>query len=193
MTETKENVTIDFKRVSKIALKTLSNLFIGIMFAFCVIFFVAPSFSLKISKTFGSLKGQELCYERIYTQSGNIADLYNLILINDQQDDYESAVAYINQITKMSNYSEFCGSLDEASLEKIGSNLELIPYSCDANAYIRRQKVVCMYNLDGDLTTEVLVQTVSGSLSDVSIAVYIDLINDDESLTESKKIEKVLY
>ena len=91
MTETNENVKLDTKRVAKIALKTISNLFIGIMFALMVIFFAAPSFSLKISKTFGSLKGQEVCYERLYIQSGKISDLYNLILINEKQGDVEQS------------------------------------------------------------------------------------------------------
>ena len=191
MTETNEKVKLETKRVAKIALKTISNLFIGIMFTLMVVFFVAPSFSLKISKTFGSLKGQEVCCERMYVQSGNITDLYNLILINDQQNDYESELGYINQITKKSNYAEFCKSLDEASLEKITSK-ELIPYSCDVNAYLRRQKVLCLYNLGEDLTTEVIVQTASGSLSDISIAIYIDLINEDESLAEVKKTEKIV-
>ena len=121
MTETKENETLDLKRVAKIALKTLLNLFIGIMFALMVLFFVAPSFSLKVSKTFGSLKGQEVCYERLYTQSGNITDLYNLIVINDQQNDYENEFAYINQIIKKSNYKEFCEQIDKASLTEVKS------------------------------------------------------------------------
>ena len=191
MTETKENETLDLKRVAKIALKTLLNLFIGIMFALMVLFFVAPSFSLKVSKTFGSLKGQEVCYERLYTQSGNITDLYNLIVINDQQNDYENEFAYINQIIKKSNYKEFCEQIDKASLTEVKSK-ELIPYSCDTNAYIRNQKVECMYRLGEDQTIEVVVQTAAGELSDVSLAVYVDLINDDKGLTENQKTEKIV-
>ena len=189
MTETNENVKLDTKRVAKIALKTISNLFIGIMFALMVIFFAAPSFSLKISKTFGSLKGQEVCYERLYIQSGKISDLYNLILINEKQGDIENEFAYINQITKKSNYKEFCEAMDKASILKITSK-ELIPYTCDVNAYIRSQKVECMYELGEDQTIEVVVQTVSGELTDISIAVYVDLINEDETLTEKQKTEK---
>ena len=188
MTETNENVKLDTKRVAKIALKTISNLFIGIMFALMVIFFVAPSFSLKISKAFGSLKGQEVCYERLYIQSGKISDLYNLILINEKQGDIENEFAYINQITKKSNYKEFCEAMDKASILKITSK-ELIPYTCDVNAYIRSQKVECMYMLGEDQTIEVVVQTVSGELTDISLAVYVDLINEDETLTEKQKTE----
>ena len=191
MTETNENVKLDTKRVAKIALKTISNLFIGIMFALMVIFFAAPSFSLKISKTFGSLKGQEVCYERLYVQSGKISDLYNLILINEKQGDIENEFAYINQITKKSNYKEFCEAVDKASLLKITSK-ELIPYTCDTNAYIRSQKVECMYKLGEDQTIEVVVQTAAGELTDVSIAVYVDLINEDENLTEKQKTEKIV-
>lgn len=191
MTETKENVSFDTKRVAKIALKTFSNLFVGIMFALMVVFFVAPSFSLKISKAFGSLKGQEVCYERMYAQSGKITDLYNLILINEQQNDYENEFAYINQITKKSNYKEFCEAVDKASVLKVKSK-ELIPYTCDVNSYIRSQKVECMYKMGEDQTIEVVVQTVSGELSDVSIAVYVDLINDDELLTDKQKTEKIV-
>lgn len=191
MTETKENVSLDAKRVAKIALKTLSSIFIGIMFALMVVFFVAPSFSLKISKVFGSLKGQEVCYERMYAQSGNIADLYNLILVNEQQNDYESEFAYINQITKKTNYKEFCEAVDKASVSKVKSK-ELIPYTCDTNAYIRSQKVKCMYKMGEDQVVEVVVQTVSGELSDVSIAVYVDLINEDNLLTDKQKTEKIV-
>ena len=49
-----------------------------------------------------------------------------------------------------------------------------------------------MYKMGEDQTIEVVVQTVSGELSDISIAVYVDLINEDELLGDKQKTEKIV-
>ena len=190
MTETKENNT-ESKKVFKIALKTLSFVFCGLMFFICLCFCLMPQFSLKISGLIGSKRAEEHGYERIYAKSGNNSDLYNLILFNQQEKDLSDELKYINELLSKKDYNEFCKAVDEASLKAVTLK-ELIPYSCDANAYIRGQKVACMYGLKEDLETYVLVQTSAGELSDLSVAVYVDLINEDESLTATQKSEKII-
>lgn len=190
MTETKEN-NIENKKMLKIALKTLSYVFCGIMFFICLSFCLMPNFSLKISTLIGSSRAQENCYERIYEKSGKNSDLYNLILFNQQQKDTIDELKYINELLNKKDYNEFCKAADAASLKAVTLK-ELIPYSCDTNAYVRGQKVSCMYALKENIETYVLVQTSAGELSDLSVAVYIDLINEDETLTSIQKSEKVI-
>ena len=191
MTEEKEISKDKNKLVAKIALKTMSYIFIGIMLFVCISFYLSPKLSLKISQYLGSASAQEVAYKRIYAKSGKNVDLYNLIQFNQKQNDLSDELKYINELMSKDNYKEFCSALDKASLSQVDSN-ELIPYMCDVNAYLRSQKVICMYALESEFETYLLVQTSAGELSDLSFAVYIDLIHSDKTLTDTEKLEKII-
>lgn len=190
MTEEKELSKEKYKLLLKTALKTLSYVFIGVMLFICACFHLSPTLSLKISQYLGSANAQEIAYERIYEKSGENADLYNLILFNQKQNDLSDELKYINELMSKKNYNEFCKALDKASFSEVESK-ELIPYMCDTNAYLRSQKVICTYKLGECDEIYLIVQTSAGELSDLSVAVYIDLIHEDKDLTSTEKTEKI--
>ena len=190
MMQTKGKEGLNSKKIILIALKTFGYTFIVIMLFICSTFYLTPRLSLKISQVIGCKKAQESCYEKIYDKTNSISDLYNLVLIEQQLGDYKKELGYINAMLAKKEYSDFCKTLDSASLKTITSK-ELIPYSCDANAYIIGQKVTCMYKMGEDLDIFVLAQTSAGELTDLSLATYIDVIHNDDLLTNAQKIEMI--
>lgn len=188
---TKEGV--NFERGLKIALKTLAACFVGIMFVFCSIFVLFPKFSLKINDSLGLDKVKELNYQMIYKRSSKITDLYNVIIYECEIENYEKELEYIDEIISRKDYSEFCEQMDKASLKQ-ASNKNLIPYSVNVNGYLMGRKVVCLYELETNgIDSYVYRQTKEGRFSEYSFSSYVDLIYNDDSLSDSNKREKLSF
>lgn len=189
MTEVSKEKDIDIKRGVKIAFKTIADCFIVIMFIMCSLFVVFPKFSLKIHQMLGMERMQGLNYRVIYGRSGNIADLYNLIIFEGNQKDYKEELAYIDEMIERKDYNSFCESMDKASLVKISSN-QLNPYSANVNGYLLSRKIICMYELEQEgMDAYVYRKTNTGKLSEYSFSTYVDLIYFDEELSVNEKKE----
>lgn len=181
---------LDVKRGIKIALKTLVDCFIVIMFVFGAIFVLFPKFSLKINEVLGATKVQEYNYQMIYAKSNNITDLYNLILFEGEQEKYDKELEYINKIIVRSDYDKFCNAMDNANLNA-KEDEGFLKYSSNVNAYILGRKVDCMYKLNAsNIETYIYKITGTEKVTAYSFANFVDLVYQDKTLTATQKIEK---
>lgn len=179
-----ENLT---KKTVKIALKMLLDCFVGLMVAFVSIFAIFPKFSLKINQALGLKRVQEYNYQMIYDRSGNIADLYNLIIFEEELEKTNKELICLNEILTRNDYDDFCKAMDEASIKKI-NNKKLIPYSANVNGYLVGRKVYCLYSLGSkNVQSFVYQQTKNSKYKEYSFAVYVDLVVGDENLTAEQK------
>lgn len=186
-----EETTKDIKKGVKIALKTLGDCFIVIMLAICSIFVLFPSFSLIIHQSLGMKKMQELDYQMIYAKSDNIADLYNIILFEEQSGNTKKELAYIDKIIERDDYHEFCASMDKSIKEKLTDNSK-IAYTANTNGYLLSRKLTIMYNSGVEkIDSYVYRQTKSGKITEYTFYTYINLISKDEYLTDAEKKEKL--
>lgn len=175
------------KNIVKIALKTLLDCFIGLMLILASIFALFPKFSLKINQTLGLKRVQEYNYQMIYDRSGNIADLYNLIIYEEKLNNTQKELVCLNEILARDDYNEFCDGIDEASIKRVDDK-KLIPYSANVNGYLVGRKVQCLYLLDSkNVQSFVYEQTKNGKYKEYSFAVYVDLVASDKSLTTEQK------
>lgn len=175
------------KNIVKIALKTLLDCFIGLMLILVSIFALFPSFSLKINQTLGLKKVQEYNYQMIYDRSGNLADLYNLILYEEKLNHTQKELVCLNEMLASEDYKQFCDAMDEASIKRVGDK-KLIPYSANVNGYLVGRKVQCLYMLGSkNVQSFVYEQTKNGKYKEYSFAVYVDLIASDKTLTTEQK------
>ena len=181
----------DIKRASKIALKTLLDSFVVIMFIICSLFVVFPKTSLKLHKLIGNKNIQEYNYKIIYSRSKDIKDLYNLIIFEGNAGNFNDELYYINELLSKNDYQAFCEQMDKASVEEL-KRQHLTTSSANVNGYLLSRKVICMYNLkESGLETYVYRQTLEGKLSEYSFATYVDLVYADENLTKNEKAEKL--
>lgn len=184
-----EETTKDIKKGVKIALKTLGDCFIVIMLAICSIFVLFPSFSLKIHKSLGMKKMQELDYQMIYAKSDNIADLYNIILFEEQYGNTKKELVYIDKIIERDDYYEFCASMDKSIREKLKDNSQ-IAYTANTNGYLLSRKVTIMYKSGVEnINSYVYRQAKSGKITEYTFYTYVNLIDNDKTLTVEQKKE----
>lgn len=191
MEEISKEKNLDAKRGVKIALKTIVDTFVVIMLVMCSLFVLFPKTSLKIHQTLGMERMQGMNYKVIYSRSDNIADLYNLIIFEAEQSNYSEELVYIDEMISRKDYSNFCETMDKASLTKISSD-KLTAHSANVNGYLLSRKVICMYQLKKDgMDSYIYRQMSKGKISEYSFSSYVDLIYFDESLSGSEIKEKL--
>ena len=191
MANSSKEKNYDIKRAVKIALKTLLDSFVVIMFVMCCLFVVFPKTSLKIHEMLGNNKMQEHNYKMIYARSKDVTDLYNLIIFEGNLGNYKDELYYIDEMLARKDYANFCEQMDKTTIAELKEQ-QLTSYSANVNAYLLSRKVICMYNLqENGLETYVYRQTLTGKLSEYSFSTYVDLVYNDENLTKSQKSEKL--
>lgn len=179
----------DMKNIAKIALKTLLDCFIGLMLILCSIFVLFPKFSLKINQTLGLAKVQEYNYQLIYKRSDNIADLYNVIICEENLGKTKKELNYLNEILARNDYQDFCKAMDNATISKLNDK-KLIASTANVNGYLTARKVYCLYSLNSkNVESFVYQQTKSGKYKEYTFAVFVDLVVGDTKLTQSQKKE----
>lgn len=183
----------DVIRGVKIALKTLIDCFVVIMFIILSLFVLFPKISLKLNEAIGAKKIQEYNYQLIYSRSNSITDLYNLIIYEESIENQNKELYYIDKMLARDDYENFCKSMDKASLGVV-TDTTMIPYSANVNGYLQSRKVICMFNRNkAGIDTYVYSQTKQGKLSEYTFSSYVDLIYLDKTLSESQKREKISY
>lgn len=181
----------DVIRGVKIALKTLIDCFVVIMFIILSLFVLFPKISLKLNEAIGAKKIQEYNYQLIYSRSNSITDLYNLIIYEESIENQDKELYYIDKMLARNDYENFCKSMDKASLSVV-TDTTMIPYSANVNGYLQSRKVICMFNQNkAGIDTYVYSQTKQGKLSEYTFSSYVDLIYLDKTLSESQKREKI--
>jgi hypothetical protein len=193
METTSKEENISLKNGLKIGLNTLVACFVVIMFSLTFIFVLFPKFSLKINNSLGLDGVKELNYQMIYNRSGKITDLYNVILYECELGKTSKELGYIEEMIARDDYNEFCETMDKASLKSV-KDKNMLPYSVNVNGYLLSRKVICLYNLKKEgLETYVYRQTSIGKISEYSFSTYVDLIYNDNSLTDAQKREKLAF
>ena len=183
----------------KTAAKVLSVCLVAVFYLMSVSFFVFPKTSAKIFNFLGLKKAEESCYVQAYENSGKIEDLYNLVLFEQQCENYEKELYYINVLMKFDGYVEFCEKLDKSAISNIKSTEKyMISYVGDTNAYLTNRKIKCMYSLNlrnsydnrsNSVMEFVRQQLKSGDLKETSFYTYVTLVCSDATLTDSQKKE----
>lgn len=183
-----------FKLFGKIAFAVIFSLFYFIS----MMFFISPKVDAKIFKFFGAKKAEEACYIRVYDKTQSKADLYNLILIESELENYDKELYYLNILMNDEDYEEFYLKLDESAFETITlDNIETLVYVCNTNSYLINQKVKCMYHLGFD---SVLSPTIRNYLKtnlegdfafESSFLTYVELVYSDDSLSSEEKAGRV--
>ena len=129
----------------------------------------------------------------IYNRSDKITDLYNLILCEGELGNFSKELDCIDEIIARDDYNEFCNTMDKASLNSV-KDKQMLPYSVNVNGYLMSRKVICLYNLNKEgIETYVYRQTSVGKISEYSFSTYVDLIYNDNSLTDAQKREKLAF
>lgn len=189
------------KKVWKNALKIFAISLLALVFVFFFaissMFVFAPKIDAKIFKFFGLTKAEETCYVRAYEISESNADLYNLIVFESELENYEKELYYLNLLMSDDEYVEFYQKLDKSAIETI-SDKSIVAYACNTNGYLINQKIKCMYELgfDNDAASPTIrnyVKTVldSDNLFDTAFLTYVELIYNDESLTDDDKKQRL--
>lgn len=183
-----------FKLFGMIAFAVVFALFYFIS----IMFFISPKTDAKIFKFFGAKKAEEACYIKIYDKSQSNADLYNLILLESELENYEKELYYLNVLMNDDEYDAFCLKLDQSSLETINEdNIETLVYICNTNAYLINQKIKCMYHLGFDsplsptIRNYLKTQLEDETSFETSFATYVELVYNDATISKEEKVEKV--
>ena len=183
-----------FKLFGKIAFAVIFSLFYFIS----MMFFISPKVDAKIFKFFGAKKAEEACYIRVYDKSQSKADLYNLILIESELQNYDKELYYLNILMNDVGYEEFYLKLDESAFKTINlENIETLVYVCNANSYLINQKVKCMYHLGFDSVLSPTVRNyLKTQLEDVTVfetsfATYVELVYSDETISKEEKQSRI--
>ncbi len=187
--ETQKNViTADiWKNALK---KTAKILLIFILVGFYVnamIVVLFPRFSAKIYNFMGLSRAEEYSLERVYEKDKDNADLYNLIVFEQNQKNYEKELNYINLLMINDDYDKFCEKLDESAAKTI-KDKSMIAYMCNTNGYIVSQKVKCLFNLGLSAETFIYSNLADkNNLKENSYAVYVEFIYDSNMKGDKKK------
>ena len=182
------------KLFGKIAFAVIFSLFYFVS----MLFFISPKADAKIFKFFGAKKAEEACYVRIYDNSQSKADLYNLILLESELENYDKELYYLNILMNDEEYEDFCLKLDEAAFETLDlETIETLVYVCNTNSYFINQKVKCMYNLGFDSALSPTVrnylkkQLEDETTFETSFTTYVELVYNDESISKEEKQSRV--
>ena len=178
-----------WKNSFKKALKILFIVLVAGFYLNLIIVALSPRFSAKVYNFMGFDNAEEYCLEKTYEKTKSNADLYNLIVFEQSQKDYQKELNYINLLFVSCGYDEFCKNLDESALKAI-EDKSLVAHLCDTNAYLINQKVKCLFNLGIDAETFVYSNLKGDYLTENSYASYIQLIYDS-NLSKEKKQEMI--
>lgn len=188
MTNTKDKKYNVWKNATVSFLKIIGIVVCAFFFVTTTLFSLFPSLGTEYYNVLGLKKAEELCYERQYQKSDNIADLYNLVVFEQDKNNIKQ-LQYINELMNKKGYTDFCEKLNDSALSKTNEK-SLIAYVGDVNAYLVNQKVKCLYELNISAETFVYSCLKNDNLTEQSFASYVELIRKDNSLSETKKIEK---
>lgn len=172
--------------------KTVKILFVVIMLVFYInamVLTLLPRFSAKVYRFMGFSRAEEYSLERVYEKSKDNADLYNLIVFEQNKKNYEKELNYINMLMINDEYNEFCEQLDLSAMKTI-KDKSLIAYMCNTKNYINSQKVKCLFNLGIPVETFIYSNLATDYLTENSYATYIEIVYNS-NMSWSQKKEKI--
>ena len=180
----------------KITARVVFACIVAFFYVISSMFFISPDFDAKIFNFFGFSKAEEACYIRMYEKTGSAEDLYNLVLFEQSNENYQKELYYINVLIEHENYQDFCEKLNESSLAAVSK--DMYAYVGDTHAYLINRKVRCIYQSNIELPFEERSPSLmlyirnhikDGSFSSSSFLTYVTLVLNDSTITEQQKKE----
>ena len=184
------------------AIKTFFQIVVCAFSCFCllvaVLFYTAPSADVRIFKFFGMTKAEEKAHEQLYAKTGSTSALYNLILFEMEQEDYEKELNYILEIYEAGDYDSFCSKLNKFGVVSANGNKSLYVYVADTKAFLMGQEMKCklddcLATKNRDLQYEIIKlinkNLTSGNLTENTFCTFTSTIYKTDKLTlEDKKV-----
>lgn len=188
MTNTKDKKYNVWKGATISFLKIIGIVVCAFFFVTTTLFSLFPSLGTEYYNILGLTKAEELCYERQYQKTDNIADLYNLVVFEQDKNNLKQ-LQYINELMNKKGYTDFCEKLNDSALGKT-TEKSLIAYVGDVHAYLVNQKVKCLYELNISAETFIYSCLKTDNLTEQSFASFVELVRKDNSLSKTEKTQK---
>ena len=174
------------------SLKMTGKILLCVVFVFfyliSVLFLFAPKFDAKIFNFLGFKNAEEACYLKQYENTGELVDLYNLVLFEQKQENHQEELYYINILRKDKGYDDFCKKLDVSGVYNAGSK-SMYVFVGDVNSYLVNRKIKGLYTLDLGYRAEIIKSLKKGELTEYAIATFVDAVKND-SITQASKRSK---
>lgn len=175
-------------RLGKIIAKTALKTFVWMVFilGFVVISasVVAPKFALRAFDAAGMDDAAYVVQKRYYNRDSSLENLYELIQRAIEQEKYSDLSTLIYKMIEDDDYTKFCQKVDKATKQVLGERYSI--YADSYDNYLRRHLVIALYNSDRELEAKMMaIDSVYGSLNELSV--YVDLIVNDQNLTDFQK------
>lgn len=171
-------------------LKTIAVLVCSIFYFLAVAVCLMPRTTIKVYEFFGAKQAIIACYERIYSQSGDLADLYNLVQKSIEAKNHKKTTKYIKELQSKSGYSDFCFEVNAATI-KVAEN-KYIAYVGDLDSYLVSQNILALY-VDGkkEDAKQVAIDDIvnNENVYSFGISTYVECLLSDEDMTEEQRKE----
>lgn len=172
--------------------KTIIAIFGSIFYCFAVMVCLMPQKAIKVFDFMSLNKAELFCYERVYKQEKNLANLYNVVQKSIENKDHYKTSKYIKELQSQSEYANFCIKVNSASLKV--SAKEHIAYVGDLDGYLVSQNIYAFYEENKKETAkEVALNDLKNqNIYSFGFSSYVECLENDDSLTEAKVNEKIL-
>ena len=174
-------------------LKTFAVLFVSVFYILAVMVCIMPKSAIKFYEFFDAKNAQIVCYEQIYKQSGDLADLYNLVQKSIEAKNHEKTAKYIKELQSKNGYNDFCIEVNNASIQ-VTEN-KYIAYVADLDSYLVSQNILALYTSGKkakakDKTVEDLIY--NQNKFSFGVSTYVECIMSDKSYTEDERKQKLI-
>lgn len=175
-TKEKNTNSVIWKNAILKFLKIFAFCFILCVYIVSILFFIYPNANVKLFRFLGLKNAEEASLVRVYEKSEKLSDLYNLIVFEDEQANFEKELYYLNILMFDENFDKFCDKLDSSAIQAVGEDKALIPYLCNTKSYLINQKVLCLINLNQTVDTFVCSMLGEEYLFEYSYTTYVEYI-----------------
>ena len=121
---------LNVKLIVCTAIKTLLCVFVVVGFAFVSMSVVMPKSMSKFCNAVGLTETSYLINKRVYERSSSNEDLYNVIQLAINKDEYVDVEHYIKIMVSGDHFSDFASRIDEKTKQIMGEK-----YSVCLNSY----------------------------------------------------------
>lgn len=170
-------------------LKTLIILVGSAFYILAVSLCLSPNFAISVYEFLGATKASLSCYERIYAESGELADLYNLSIKCVEAKDYKKASTYIETLRGAEGYEDFCREVNRATIET--TSLKYVAYVADLDGYLVSQNILSLYESGEKQKAKefAVLDLASENVYSFGISTYAMCLMSDSSLSSEEKSE----
>ena len=177
--------TINFtKVVATTIVQTVSILVAVLGYVVIALSVIAPKVITPIFKTLKMDRANYLVYKRMYERDPNKENLYNVIQLSIENENYKDQVVYISNLLEDEEFSDFCKSVDGATREALGERFSI--YADSYEGYLRHHLVVALYNIDRVPEAKMMaIDSVRHNFYE--LYAYIQMVINDENLTDIQR------